>query len=252
LKEVRALEAFSRYTPGGRDLRPDLTVSESHQKRRVNWLPAAEVYGEGVFIEFNEALMHEWEHLPGPVSRAKRIKRRVSNSDLASAILSRRLGGREISPRLLFLHTFSHLLIRELCYDSGYSSASLSERIYCRMHKDTVPQAGVLIYTAAGDSEGTLGGLVRQGEPPRLSRSIFKALEAALWCSADPMCRESDGQGYDKTNLAACHACCLLPETSCAFGNMLLDRSMVVSPAGMAAAAVFDDPMATLDSVPSS
>ena len=29
----------------------------------------------------------------------------------------------------------------------------------------TNPMAGILIYTAAGDSEGTMGGLVRMGKP---------------------------------------------------------------------------------------
>ena len=252
LKEVRALDAFSRYTPGGRELRPDLTVDEVHEKRRVNWLPAAEVYGEGIFVEFNETVLHEWEQRRGVLERAARIREHVDSSDLASAILSRRLGGREISPRLIFLHTFAHLLIRELCFDCGYSSASLSERVYCRSNTSGVPQAGILIYTAAGDSEGTLGGLVRQGEAPRLRGSIFRALESALWCSTDPICRESEGQGYDKTNLAACHACSLLPETSCSFGNMLLDRSLVVSPSDDAMTALFDDPMATLGSMSTS
>jgi hypothetical protein len=216
------------------------------ERRHIDWLPAAEIFGEGLFIEFNERLIHAWEQQDDVRARALQMEQRVRSSDLANAILTRRLDGREISARLIFIHTFAHLLIRELCYDSGYSSASLSERIYCRPHSDSVPQAGILIYTAAGDSEGTLGGLVRQGEPPRLSGSILRALESALWCSTDPICRESSGQGYDKTNLAACHACSLLPETSCSFNNMLLDRSLVVDPSRAASVAMFDDPMATV------
>ena len=88
--------------------------------------------------------------------------------------------------------------------------------------------SGVLIYTASGDSEGTLGGLVRQGEEGRLERVLVRALRTALWCSSDPTCVESSGQGPDSCNLAACHACALLPETSCEEGNRLLDRAMVV------------------------
>jgi len=38
--------------------------------------------------------------------------------------------------------------------------------------------AGVLIYTAASDSEGTLGGLVSLGEPKTLGRHLDQALEA--------------------------------------------------------------------------
>jgi len=88
--------------------------------------------------------------------------------------------------------------------------------------------AGLLIYTASGDSEGTMGGLVRQGEQGRLENSIVRALRTAAWCSSDPVCSESSGQGPDSCNLAACHSCALLPETSCEEGNRLLDRVIVI------------------------
>jgi hypothetical protein len=91
--------------------------------------------------------------------------------------------------------------------------------------------AGLLIYTAAGDSEGTMGGLVRMGEPGYLERSVRLALEKATWCSADPVCLEagdSHGQGPDSCNLAACHNCALVPETACEEFNRFLDRAVVV------------------------
>src|SRR5262249_20449339 len=113
-------------------------------------------------------------------------------------------------------------------FECGYASASLRERIYSRSAGETEPQAGILIYTAAGDAEGTLGGLSRQGEPPRLVRTLLNALQDAVWCSSDPLCRESKGQGFMALNLAACHACALASETSCTHSNALLDRTMVV------------------------
>jgi hypothetical protein len=88
--------------------------------------------------------------------------------------------------------------------------------------------AGILIYTAAGDAEGTLGGLVREGEAARMLSTLIKALQGADWCSSDPLCRESRGQGFGALNLAACHACGLVPETSCTMSNRLLDRLLVV------------------------
>lgn len=88
--------------------------------------------------------------------------------------------------------------------------------------------AGILIYTAAGDVEGTLGGLVRQGEPPRLAHTILSALERAAWCSTDPICRECTSQGFGGLNRAACHACSLVSETSCDNANALLDRSLLI------------------------
>lgn len=87
---------------------------------------------------------------------------------------------------------------------------------------------GLLVYTASGDSEGSLDGLVRMGEPGNLEGVIWRALEDATWCSSDPVCAQSEGQGPDSCNLAACHNCALLPETCCENGNRLLDRLLVV------------------------
>ena len=87
---------------------------------------------------------------------------------------------------------------------------------------------GVLIYTAAGDSEGTMGGLVEQGKPGRFEPLLKGGLEDAFWCSTDPLCIESHGQGIDSLNRAACYACALLPETSCEEGNRFLDRVVLI------------------------
>jgi hypothetical protein len=89
------------------------------------------------------------------------------------------------------------------------------------------------VYTAAGDSEETLGGLVRLAEPETLGGILENSLEEARWCSADPVCAEaasSGGQGPDSLNLAACHNCALLPETSCEFFNKYLDRTILIDP----------------------
>src|SRR5690606_33725902 len=83
-------------------------------------------------------------------------------------------------------------------------------------------------YTTTSDVEGTLGGLVRQGEPDLLAPAIIRALEQAAWCPNDPVCIETEPQSIDGLNLAACHACSLASETSCESHNLLLDRAMVV------------------------
>jgi hypothetical protein len=141
--------------------------------------------------------------------------------------------GSRLLPRLPLLHTLGHLLVRQLSFESGYSAASLRERVYARASKDGGHQYGLLIYTASGDAEGTLGGLARQGEPDLLPELLLRLLEQAAWCSADPLCSEHDGQGYGSLNRAACHACALIPETSCEVGNILLDRVMVVGGSGV-------------------
>jgi hypothetical protein len=124
----------------------------------------------------------------------------------------------------------AHLLIRQLAFECGYDSSSIRERLYV----STTPgaeMAGLLLYTASGDAEGTLGGLVRQGEPDRLDETLLAGLRNAAICSSDPLCIESEGQGTHALNRAACHSCALLPETSCEEGNLLLDRVTVLGTA---------------------
>lgn len=134
---------------------------------------------------------------------------------------------RQINSRLILIHTFSHIFIRQLAFECGYDSSSLRERLYVSTDP-ALPMAGFMIYTANGDSEGTLGGLVRQGYPGRLEQTLSSAVRNASICSSDPLCIESSGQGLFSLNLASCHACGLLPETSCEEGNLLLDRAMIV------------------------
>ena len=134
-------------------------------------------------------------------------------------------------PRLITLHTLSHLLINEMIFESGYSAAALRERIYCSTNSENGFSAnGLLIYTASGDSEGSMGGLVRLGQPGRFELIVESALDKAIFCSSDPVCMEmgEQGQGPDSLNLAACHSCALLPETSCEMFNTFLDRALII------------------------
>ncbi|MBY8849348.1 DUF1998 domain-containing protein, partial [Saccharothrix sp. MB29] len=90
------------------------------------------------------------------------------------------------------------------------------------------PMAGVLLYTAAPDSEGTLGGLVSLGEQQNLGALIERALDAARLCSSDPLCAEHDPREHARLYGAACHACLFASETSCERGNQYLDRALLV------------------------
>jgi hypothetical protein len=124
------------------------------------------------------------------------------------------------------VHRFAHALINQLVFECGYSTAALRERLY--VSADTqAPMAALLIYTAAGDSEGTLGGLVRLGREERFLSTVAHALKRIAWCSADPVCSEVGAQGPDGSNKAACQACLLLPETSCETINRGLDRAVL-------------------------
>ena len=222
LKETRALAGFTRLLP------PQAHDPESGEsqplalRKSTNWLPAMIVRGEGIFIEFREERLNTWSEDPLVKARLTKHAEAVN-----AARLARGLAHEQISPKFVLLHTFAHLLIKQLSYDCGYGSAALRERLYCNFDSDENEMHGILIYTAAGDSEGTMGGLVRQGEPGNLETTILRAIWSARWCSSDPVCAESPGQGTDNANMAACHACALLPETSCEKGNGLLDRLLI-------------------------
>lgn len=217
VREVRTLRGFQRYDADAAVIPPNLGPD---QRRRPIY-PTVELFGEGIFLRFDEDKLAAWETLPEVQKRAGILKRRRENLSWAS----RRLDVPE--PRYIALHTLSHLLIRRLAFESGYASASLQERIYA--NTDRVDRtAGVLIYTAAGDAQGTLGGLVRLGEPSKLVPLLVSALEDADFCSNDPVCIERDGQGASQLNLSACHGCSLVSETSCETANRLLDRQLLL------------------------
>ena len=222
LKETRALTGFSRLIPAGGET--DLKELRKKMSRNpVDWLPAIEVYGEGIFFEFNHETIQEW-------LRDENLKKRISLLDtaLAKSKLYHHYSGASLKTEFVMIHTFAHLMINQLSFECGYGSSSLRERIYCEKYDNRNEMHGVLIYTASGDSEGSLGGLVQQGKTGILENTIFAAITNARWCSSDPVCIESTGQGTDSCNLAACYNCALLPETSCECGNRLLDRGVVI------------------------
>jgi hypothetical protein len=119
--------------------------------------------------------------------------------------------------------------MRQFALECGYSHASIRERIYALPPEaEGGPMAGVLLYTAAPDSEGTLGGLVALGQPDELERHLDGALAAAGLCASDPLCAEHEPDPDGMTlHAAACHACLFAPETSCERGNRYLDRAVL-------------------------
>ncbi len=228
LREVRALTAFSRINPPDQNVLSDGHCSAgkiiSVKEDKTDWYPAYEVRGEGIFIEFNNKKIDEWTSKHESVM----CRTEIINDRQREVSMQRGFSKRSITAKFLLLHTISHILIRQLSFECGYSSASLRERIYCNASNEDYKMSGILIYTASGDAEGTLGGLVRQGLPDILPRVITNAVLKARWCSSDPVCIDSRGQGMDSLNLSACHACTLVSETSCEEFNQLLDRALIV------------------------
>ncbi len=220
LRETRVLAGLSRLMPKSS---PSDDGVQPLARTRLPWLPAIEVRGEGIFIEFDRNRIEAWSSEAAPALRIRGL-----TDDYNMRRLSRETGRRNIDARFIMVHSFAHALIKELTFTCGYGSASLRERLYCNLEGPNLPMNGLLIYTASGDAEGTLGGLVSQAEPGRLERIVASALRRAMWCSNDPVCIESPGGGAQTSNLAACHGCILLPETSCEEGNRLLDRATLI------------------------
>ena len=218
LREVRVLRGFNRIEPKDKDF-----IAADLDKKKP-WLPAIEVFGEGIFIQFSEKAIEAWQTNSKEfiTNRIEPIHNQYKKKDV-SFLTS------QPTARYIMIHTFAHLLIRQLSFECGYSASSLRERIYSNDgYNGENPMAGILIYTADSDSEGALGGLVRQGKKDRFVSTIMAALERGSWCSSDPVCKELDGQGMMGLNRAACHACCLISETSCVNHNIFLDRILAI------------------------
>lgn len=224
VREVQALVGFSRLNPAEPVTSKEATERiVSVKQPETDWYPAYEVRGEGIFIEFESSAIMEWEKKhPEIQERVDILNDNYQNSFMGS------IRPRTISAKFLLLHTISHALIKQLSFECGYSIAALKERLYCSEIEDGKQMSGIFIYTASGDSEGTLGGLVRQGRSDTFPAVFKKAMESAMTCSNDPVCSLSKGQGRDSLNLSACYACSLIPETSCEEFNVFLDRGMIV------------------------
>ena len=238
LREVNALIGYTRVEAPEESSHPDERPPMAALSRnKPDWVPASEVHGEGIFIKFDEKAVAAWEIQKAVEARSEKLEAGHRGWRNARGMLPD-----EGYPgiRYAMLHTFAHLLIRELALECGYNAASIRERIYARSDGET-PMAGILLYTAAADSDGTLGGLVELGKPENLSRLIDQALERARVCSSDPLCSEHNA-GVDRSlHSAACHACTFVAETSCERGNRYLDRALLVKTFEAAEAAFFPE-----------
>lgn len=224
LREVQALLGFTRIEgPAPGDLAPAHLVPLS--ANRVAWVPAVERRGEGIFLQLRESLVAAWETRVAQHQHMRAL----------DAAHGRWLANRDLAPRpdfplprYVLLHTLSHLLLRQVALECGYSSASIRERLY--VGTPAAPTAGILLSTAASDTEGRLGGLVALAHESFLGRLLEEALADAGTCSSDPLCgMRLPGSPSDVLHAAACHACLFASETSCESGNRFLHRGTLVN-----------------------
>ena len=224
LLEVRALTSFTRidYASGMDDDGVGASRAPIY-KERQDWLPAIEVRGEGIFIELKEDALESWETEPAVQRRAAAIEQKYKEWAAERGVEADDFPG----ARYVLLHSLAHVLMRQLALDCGYSESSVRERIYSSTEPER-KMAGILLYTASADSEGSLGGLVDLGTKERFPNLIHSALENAKRCSSDPLCADHQPDVHATINGAACHACILAPETSCEAFNRFLDRNFLV------------------------
>jgi hypothetical protein len=230
LREVRALTGFTRvlpFNPGN-----EKAVAPLVEGGRPEWLPAVEVLGEGIFIRLGEDRLQDWVRSDFALEREGLLLRSATACESTGSSTQTL----HISVRSLALHSLAHVLLGEMSLTGGYPTASLRERIY-----DHEGQAGILIYTASADSAGSLGGLAAQSDPHRFSGALASGIRRARWCSADPVCIESMSSGANGRNLAACHCCLLVPETSCEKFNTDLDRGTLIGLPDRPAAGLFGE-----------
>jgi len=242
LKLTSVQTGFSRQEPIDKDLFAEFTMDDFIQVNRhtvkakytstkgnaTSLLPGVESFGEGIFIEFDKEKIYNWiikqSDNENFTKRIEAIKNNAGNSEYRlSEEKLKMLGNTSYLAKFIFIHTFSHILIKELEFLTGYPATSISERLYINEND----MQGVLFYTIAG-AEGSYGGLVSQAKSERFIKILNSALARAKDCSSDPICYHSDGQGVGGLNLAACYSCCLLPETSCEEFNSYLDRALLI------------------------
>ena len=188
LKETSVLLSYTRVGKKGEDhqwyncqtnqtvtIKPK-EVAPFKDVNSTTWMPIVEDYGEGILFEVN-------------------INSFTDNRDV-----------------IVFVHTFCHIIMKELEFNCGYPLASLKEKIYIDYDNK---KAGFIIYTIAG-SEGSYGGLISLVHTNKIEDLIARGVERAKNCPNDPICINEPA--------AHCFACLDLPETSCIRYNNDLNR----------------------------
>lgn len=220
LPEIQVLRGFTRIKYIDRfELSENEHLVPIMRNENTNWLPGIRNLGEGIFFQFDDHYLMDWEINCKPDEITEEIIKHYNHQrdQLGYSILP-------IKSKNILLHTFSHAMIKELAAYSGYATTALKERIYC-----SEDMQGVLIYTASGDSEGSLGGLIEQADPDKLYPIFIRAIERMMYCSSDPNCSNGELKYRTTANGAACHSCSFVSETSCEWGNQLLDRRLLLN-----------------------
>lgn len=225
LREVTCLYGFTRLEPpptSGEDELDEiqLAVNGADLARNVEWLPAIEQFGEGIFLHVAPEFLKRWLDSKEIVAKALTLRdRERRDAERFNRPPKHRGAG------YWALHSLSHAFMAELALECGYPLSSLKERIYSSGPAQE-DRFGILIYTSTAGGQGTLGGLSNMAD--RAGELLARATKRLTLCSNDPICAEhSEGSEEYPLQGAACHACLLVPETSCEARNTRLDRGLL-------------------------
>lgn len=221
LREVRVLKGFTRIRPPQESQDAELSPLSVGKKE---WLPAIEIRGEGVFFSLDSNALMTWSAQPNVVSRCSTLEKAFQEHYVKR--YPEIVDIPKLSPKKLLVHSLSHVIMRQLTLECGYSSASLRERLYVDELEHGMN--GILIYTGTADSDGTLGGLQARAEEKLFQNTLLGAIKSSNWCSSDPICIEGSMSPREMNSGASCHSCLLAPETSCELFNKFLDRALLI------------------------
>ncbi len=229
LRQVRAQIGLTRLSATPPNLQGDYEDASRMQPLGLtqNWLPAAEIFGEGVLLCLDEEAVRQWEGRPAVVERTQQLIEGYEKEFSGDS-----KGPGFPGARFYLLHSLAHLLMSSISLQCGYSASALSERIYCAPAEDEMPMAAILIMTGTSGAEGTLGGLVEQGR--HIARHLRRAYDMGTLCSNDPVCahHSPDDPSCRYLEGAACHGCLFVAEPACERFNRYLDRALVVPTLG--------------------
>lgn len=191
----------------------------------IRWFVGHQLRGEGLFIQLSDPENDDLQYDPfagrdtsqmTSFAAWNKTYRKWANKNLVMR--------RKTNPRFIWWHTMSHKIINRLAIQSGFSSASIAERVYCYENQNK-HSSGILLYTAQPGGDGTMGGLVSMA--PHFNNLISSVIRDLHTCSNDPICLDRN-KSPRRSNGSACHACLFTSETSCESQNKFLDRNIVL------------------------
>lgn len=215
---------YRRYDPDNGEI---VSVGARRPNDRHVYYPAIKLTGEGIFLYLSNI------NLRGKSAdtwwRAYKTVKEGQSSNYRDSVFRLKEEKYELHPVFVFLHTLSHLFVKAISMYAGYPMASLRERVYLHIGDANTNnvEGGIVIYTATEDEGGAMGGLVSLVRKDSLKQIFEIVIHMANYCSNDPVCKDYRFE-LGKVAGASCYACTILPETSCEYRNLWLDRHIVM------------------------